>query len=180
MNVKTLREAKRSAGPGVWRRRTDSVSRFAALLVVLVMWLAPPALAGPKPKSARYEVTVWAIRATRANKTVSPELRTIAKELRKRFKYTGFTLEKKKTAKVAAGRRMDAQLIGRYRLRVTPTARKKGRVTLRLEVYRREGKKDKRLVGTTVTIRAGRSQLLGGWRIEPGRDDVLIIAVSAR
>ncbi len=182
MDTKTIIDPKRAAERGLARRRCAPAGGSAALLAALVLMLAPAALAGPKPRqtAAPYDVTVWAIRATRSNKTVSPELRSIARELRKRFKYTGFVLEKKKSAKVAAGRRLDADLIGTYRARVTPVGRKNGRVTLKLEVLRREGKKDKRLVGTTVTIRQGRSQLLGGWRVEPKRDDVLIIAVSAR
>jgi hypothetical protein len=132
---------------------------------------------------------VLAIRATKSNDKVSRELKPIAKELKKRFKYTGFKIEKKKTGKVGENKPLVAELIAGFKVKVTPLERKGNRIKLKVEVPQREtkkgkkgekGRKSKPLVSTTFTITRGRLQLVGGWKIDPGSDDVLIIAVSAR
>ena len=67
-----------------------------------------------------------------------------------------------------------------FKAKVTPLERKDKRIKLKIEVTKRERGKDKRLANTTFTITRGRFQLLGGWKIEPKSEDVLIVAVSAR
>ena len=155
----------------------------AAALALLV---SVPASANQQSKS--YEISVYAIRATKSNDKVSPELKQIARQLKKQFKYTGFKLEKKTNKKVDQGKTLTADLVGGYKVTVTPVAREGNRVKLKVVVPAREvkkGKKDgkkKPLLSTTFTITRGRYQLIGGgsWKIDTKGDDVLIIAVSAR
>ncbi len=149
-------------------------------LVLLAAYLAAGAGAQERPPTQTFEIRVWAIRASKTETRVSRELRAMARELRRRFNYKGFVLERKSTGKAAAGKAYAAGLVGNYKARVTPVARKGDRVTLRIEVLRREGKQDKSLLKTTATIRRARFQLLGGWRIDSKSDDVLIVGISAR
>ncbi len=127
-----------------------------------------------------YDVSVWAIRATKSNSDVSDELKPIVKELKKRFNYTGFKLEQKKQGKTEKGKAFSVELFAGFKAKVTPLERKDKRIKLKIEVTKRERGKDKRLANTTFTITRGRFQLLGGWKIEPKSEDVLIVAVSAR
>ncbi len=155
--------------------------RFLRIFAVAVCVLLVHARAdGEDKKGQSYDISVWAIRATKSNTQVSPELKPIAQELKKRFKYTGFKLERKKSGRAGEGKTLSTDLIAGFKAKVTPLERKGSRVKLKIEVTKREGGKDKRLAGTTFTITRGRFQLLGGWRIDPKSEDVLIVAVSAR
>lgn len=152
----------------------------------LALLFGVPASANERNKS--YEISVYAIRATKTDDKVSPELKQIAKQLKKQFKYTGFKLEKKTNKKVDEGKTLAAELAGGYKVDVTPVAREGDRVKLKVVVPAREaekGKKDEKkkpLLSTTFTITSGKYQLIGGgsWKIDAKGDDVLIIAVSAR
>jgi len=135
---------------------------------------------GDDKQGQSYDISVWAIRATKSNSEVSPELKPIAKELRKRFNYTGFKLERKKTGQVGTGKAYVADLIAGFKAQVTPLERTGGRVKMKIEVSKREGNKQKPLLNTTVTLNRGRFHLQGGWKIDPRSGDVLIVAVSAR
>jgi hypothetical protein len=161
---------------------------LVALAAVFAAALGDVAAAQDKGDST-YEVSVWAIRATKSNDKVSPELKQIARELKKYSKYTGFKLEKKKTERVGEGKVLTVDLVGGYKVKVTPVERQGNRVKLKVEVPQRETKKDKNedkekkkrsLVSTTFTITRAKFQLLGGWKIDSTGEDVLIIAVSAR
>jgi hypothetical protein len=162
---------------------------WVMLAVVFAAAIGDVAAAQDKEKST-FEVSVWGIRATKANDKISPELKQIAKELKKYSKYTGFKLEKKKSAKVSKGKVLTVDLVGGYKVKVTPVEQQGNRVKLKVEVPQRETKKDtkedkdkkkkKPLVSTTFTITQAKFQLLGGWKIDSTGEDVLIIAVSAR
>ena len=131
-------------------------------------------------KAPSYDVTIWAIRATKSNSDVSSELKPIVRELKKQFNYTGYKLERKKSGATKQGSTISADLIGGFKAKVTPVSQADKRVTLKIEITRTVDKKEKRLIGTTVTIERAKFQLLGGWKIEAKSDDVLIVAVSAR
>ena len=148
-------------------------------LFVLAAALAEPALAQQK-ETQPFEVSIQAIRATKTHTKVSPELRQIASELKKRFSYTGFTLEAEKSGQATKEKAYSADLVAGFKAKVTPLERSGERVTLKVEILQREGKTDKRLLSTTVTINRGKSYLQGGWRIDSKSADVLIVAVSAR
>jgi hypothetical protein len=155
--------------------------RASAILVVFAALLVEVAAAQQK-KSPTYEVSVWAIRATKSNNEVSPELKPIVKELRKQGKYTGFKLERKKTGKVNEGKTFAADLIAGFKAKVTPVERKDRRIKLKIEITRRQGKdkKETQLLNTAVTLSRSKFHLQGGWKIDPKSEDVLIVAVSAR
>jgi len=148
-------------------------------LCMLGAVLAAPALAQQK-NAGTFEISIQAIRATKSHTKVSPELRKIADELKQRFSYTGFTLEAEKLGQATKGKAYAANLVAGYKAQVTPLERAGERVTLKVEISQREGKTDKRLLSTTVTIDRGKSYLQGGWRIDSKSKDVLIVAVSAR
>ncbi len=164
---------------------------WVTLAAVFAAALGDVAAAQDKEKST-FEVSVWGIRATKANDKVSPELKQIAKELKKYSKYTGFKLEKKKSEEVKKGKVLTVDLVGGYKVKVTPVEQQGNRIKLKVEVPQRETKKDKDkeedkdkkkkkpLVSTTFTITQAKFQLLGGWKIDSTGEDVLIIAISAR
>ena len=149
--------------------------------LVAVLWLAWTAVAVGQADDPRSQtVTVLAIRATRSNKEVSPELRSIAKALRRQFRYTGYKLVRRHVARTRMGRAVTADLGQRFKAAVTPLKRDKSRVELRLKVTQREGRKDKTRLDTTVKLPAGRYYLVGGWKYAPDSEDVLIVAVAVR
>lgn len=149
----------------------------AAIALALVSFL----LTGAATAFAQdFELAVWTIRATKSNGDISPELRPIANELKQRYKFTGFKLEKQASANKKQGEAYSADLIGGYKIKVTPEARDGDRVKLQVELSKREGGKDKRLTSTSFTINKGRFQLIGVGKIDEKNDDELIVAVSGR
>ena len=128
------------------------------------------------------DVSVLGIRATAKNSEVSAELRPIADQLKKQFKYTGFKLERKQSGKVDQGKTFSATLVAGYKVKVTPIERKDSRIALKVEVTKQEGKQERRLLRTTVKLKSGKYYLQGGsgWNLDSKGDDVLIVAVSAR
>jgi hypothetical protein len=146
------------------------------MLGVVVLWgLAVPSEA-QQPSRKTYDVRVLGIRATNSNKDVSPELKPLLPTLRK-LGYTGFKLVKKGGGRVAEGKSSTTTLIEGYKVRVTPLSRTGKRVKIKIEGFKREGKKDVPKWNTTVTIDRGRyhlqvQKLSGG--------DGLVIAVTAR
>ena len=151
-----------------------------AIVVLILASLFSATAAAEDEKGQTYEISVWAIRATKSNSEVSPELKPIAKELKRRFNYTGFKLERKKTGTAKTGATFATELIAGFKAQITPVERTGSRVKLKIELSRRQGKKETRLLSTTVTLNRGKFHLQGGWKIEPKGEDVLIVAVSAR
>lgn len=126
------------------------------------------------------EVQIWAIRATSKNATVSPELKSLAQQLKQEFKYTGYTLVGRKSGSVKLGQTITADLPGNYKAKVSPLERKADRIKLRIEIFKKEGDRETRLTGTTLTLDRERFQILGRWKLEDGGDDVLLVAIAAR
>lgn len=151
------------------RRRVSGAVWLLALLALPVI---------PAAASDRVDLTMLAIRATNRNSEISPELRTIASQLKKQFKFSGFRVEQKVGASVQMGRAHRAELPAGYAISAKPVRLEKDRLTLEVEITR----KDRRdpLLKSNVTIDAGRFQLFGGsgWKLDG--DDILIIAVSGR
>ena len=154
---------------------------FRGMLVALacLVLVSSSSRAQDKPK---YDASVLAIRATTKNNEVSPELRPIANQLKKQFKYTGFKLERRQTGQVDQGKTFTATLVADYKVKVTPAERKDSKIALMVEVTRQEGEQERRLLRTTVKLKSGRYYLQGGsgWKVDPKSEDVLIVAVSAR
>jgi hypothetical protein len=144
---------------------------------VLVMSLAGVAVCvGQQKKEERKstDIQVWAIRATTKNKEISKELRELADKLKKDFKFTGFKLEQKASGSAALDKAYNATLTGGYQANVTPKSIDGKQVKLQVQVLK--GKDSK--LNTTVTVKAGQFQLLGGMSLDGG--DQLIVAVSAK
>ena len=155
-------------------RGVQPASGMLALLVFALLTSA--AVANDKA----YDVSVLGIRATKSNSQISPELKPIAAELKKRFNYTGFKLERKTKRSVNKGKTLSTDLVAGFKAKITPIERKGRRLKLKIEITKREGSKERRLANTTITITSGRYQLLGGWKIDSKGQDVLITAISAR
>jgi hypothetical protein len=130
----------------------------------------------------KYDVSVLGIRATTKNSEVSAELRPIAEQLKKQFRYTGFKLERRQDGKVDQAKTFTATLVAGYKVKVTPAERKDHKIALTVEVTRREDERERRLLRTTVKLNSGKYYLQGGsgWKVDPKSEDVLIVAVSAR
>jgi len=160
--------------------RNLRVMNAALLCAALMCAWSGVAAAWADDKNKSYEVSVYAIRATKSNSTISPELKPIAKSLKQRFNYAGFKLETKKNGKAAKGKTFNAILTSGYKAKVTPLERKGDRVKLRIEITKKAGKKEKKLTSTTVTINSGQFLPVGGWKIDTKSSDVLIVAVSGK
>ena len=113
----TLRRSQRLSG--VWRM-------LVTLACVTLLADSSPA----QGQSQKYDVPVLAIRATKANSDVSPELKPIADQLKQQFKYTGFKLERKQADKVDQGKELSVTLLAGYKTNVTPIERKYGKIAL--------------------------------------------------
>ncbi len=176
-----------------------AVKRLAGVLAIaaLMLTLGATALAQdktgqdkPKPEKPAQEkpgqdkskepmsLEVLAIRATRANSNIDPELKSIADELKKQFKFTGFKLEKRIKGSAAIGKSFKTELIGKYKAEIFPLQREVKRVQLRIEITETKDGKDEPKSKTTFTYDAGTFQMVAG--PELGGGDVLIVAVSAR
>ncbi len=152
---------------------TDRAVRGVLAGLVLAA-LAAPAWAGQD----EVEITVLAIRATKDNSDISPELKQIAEQLKKQFKYTGYKVEKKISGKAAVEKAFSGQLVMGYSVKVMPVKLDEKRVELKVEVSQKVGEKVQPKLSSTVTIPRGRYQLFGGWRIADS--DVLIVAVAGK
>jgi len=160
-------------------RARSGPGRLLALLGAALAVGAFTESAAAQQKAAQYEVSVWEIRATRDNDKISKELRTLAAELKKRYKYTGYTLVKKSAGSAKEGGAFSASLSGGYRAKVTPLAREGQRITLKVQVAKPDDKKAPG-VNTTFKIDRGAVQLAAGLGKYGGSDDVMIVGVSAR
>ncbi len=129
----------------------------------------PPPPAAPKPVA----IKVLAIRATRSNAEISPELRDLAEALKRQFKFTGFKLEASRTGAATLAQVFSAVLIGGYNVKVTPRNIEERRVQLQVQVFK---EKERKLDIVTTTAKKQfilyMFPLLG--------EDQLIVAVSAR
>lgn len=136
---------------------------------VFALLLATPAAA----VAEQVEVEVWAIRATKKNAEVSPELRPHVDRLKK-LGHTGFKLERRDAGKVEVGKEFRAGLIGAHSAAVTPTKRTGDKVEMKIVI--KDG--DKVILNTSVTLTAGQSQIIFGPELPGG--DTLVVAVSGR
>lgn len=149
----------------------------AALALVALLAAAAPAWAQGGDK---FDVSVWAIRATKDDSEIDPELKSIARQLQAQFKVTGFKVVAKRNGSVGKGETFSADLTGRFKARLTPLKRDGKRVQMKVEILEREGREEKQRLGTTVTIDSGRFNLQGGWKLGGKGDDILIVATSGR
>jgi len=152
---------------------------FVAALTCVAAAASASAAAG----DAAYEVTILAIRATKSNSEVSPELRAIVPELKKQYEnYTGFKIVGKASKSTDQGKTVSLDVTGGYQASATPLKRDGKRVQFKMQVTKAaRGKgKDQTLLNTTVTIDAGRYQLFDIGRVEGDGADKLIIAGSVR
>ena len=150
------------------------VMRLLPLALTIGLLGTSAGLAQDKGDKKSTDIQVWAIRATTKNKDISPELKRIAEELKKQFKFTGFKLEKSATGSAEIGKAFSTPLIGGYTASVTPQKIDGKRITLDIEVLKGKERKIK----TTVTLSAGKFQLQGGLDLDGG--DALIVAVSGK
>ncbi|MFQ5462796.1 MAG: hypothetical protein ACE5E5_09240 [Phycisphaerae bacterium] len=149
-------------------------------LAVLLFAALPVAQgwAGAGRATAAPTVSVWAIRATHGGHEISKQLRPLAKALKKSFNFTGYRLVNKSAKPLGGGKATAFDLVKGYRATITPAGSEGGRIKLKIVVLQHKNKAYVKKLATTVALRPGKYQLLGGWQLPGG--DVLIIAVSAR
>lgn len=161
-------------------------TRVLPITLLFAMLLAvPSALAGD---DAKFDVKMMSIRATKSDSEVSPELKSLADQLKKETKLTGFKLEKSGGGSTEKNKDATLDTGKGYRVKVTPIEKKDDRVTLQVEIFKRGGKgkdkdkdtgKERSIINTKVTLDSGKTQL---WALDyPDSDaDKLIIAVRAK
>lgn len=152
--------------------------RRTACYVLAASLLALGMAAAPAPAAESVTVEVWAIRATTRNTEVSPELRNLARQLRRQFKFTGLKLEGRKTDRAELNKTVSSRMPGNYEVVVTPLRKEGERVTLRVEAYERRPDGRKKRADYKITINAGCFQFWGGLALDHG--DELIFGVSAK
>jgi hypothetical protein len=107
-------------------------------------WLLLVLLAGCGAGTARaqeYDVQVWVVRASKSGDKVSPEIRALAEQLKKKYGYTSAILEKTLSGKATEAKPYQSDVAGPYKVRVRPKDRKGDRVTLQVTVTRTVEKK---------------------------------------
>ncbi len=159
----------------IWRRNTNYL---LAAVAVATFAFAPPAHGTESNTLTTIAdgttVKIIAIRATKKNAKIAPELRALAKKLKSQFQYTGFAIESKAAKKVAVGKPFSAKAMKTFEVKITPKKIAGNRVTLEVVVVEKGAKR----LNTVYTISKGRYQLAGGWKVSGG--DALIIAVTAQ
>lgn len=141
---------------------------LAGLLPLLSGWQEPPA-------QTDIQISVLAIRATRDNSDISPQLRELAKKLKKQFTYTGYKLENRAEGRTEVGKALQTPTLeGGYVVHVLPKKREGKRTEMQVRVV--QGRRVK--LDTTYTANCGAYQLT--LLDLPGVGDDLILAVSAR
>jgi len=154
------------------------------IIRIAVLWLAglsvAQALAAGGGAGAAPKVSVWAIRATHGGDQISKELRPLAKALKKSFNFTGYRLVSKSAKSVGGAKGTSFELGSGYRATITPAGSEGGKIKLKIVVLKKQDKNKAyvKKLATTVALRPGKHQILGGWQLPGG--DVLIIAVSVR
>lgn len=149
------------------------------LALAIAAFAAVPSTARADDKKANFDVAILAIRATSANSDISPELKPVAEQLRKKYKFTGYKVERQATAKTAANQEVSKPLPADYTAKVTPMDGDAKSVDLKVEIWRKVNGKDELRVNTKIKAERGKYSFLGGWKFDGG-DDVMIIAISAK
>ncbi len=137
--------------------------------------VVPPALAEDK---GPVTVQVWTIRATKSNDKISKKLQPMAKALEKDFRFTGYQLTGTDSRKMSINQGREFKLLGPYNMTIKPQKRRYAHSTLKIVVTAKKGKKKVPKLNSTVRLKPGKFQLMGGWKL--GGGDVLIVAVSAK
>lgn len=157
--------------------KTRPFLRLVLLATLASLATTSSALAQGK---AAFNVAILAIRASSDNAEVSPELKPIADQLRKKYKFTGYRLERQATERVAANQDVSKPLPADYTAKVTPLAGDEKSVELKVEIWRKVAGKDELRVNTKIKVDRGKYAFLGGWKFEENGEDVLIVAISAK
>lgn len=145
-------------------------------LVLLAAWCGTAAALDKD----EVELQVHAIRATTKNNDISKELKEIADQLKKTFKYTGYKLEKTATGKTELKKAWSSDLPSDYRVEVTPIERKERLAQLRVDIVRKVDGKERKEATQTFRVERGKFQLIGGDKFKLDGGDDLIIAVGWR
>ena len=132
---------------------------------------APAARADDKGSKVQFQVL--GIRATKKNSEVSPELKRLAELLKKRYKFTGFTLVKRASESVGFNDTMTVSMVDGCTVKITPQSRKEKQVRMVVEIQ----KGRKKVLRITATGEAGRTQF---YAADLDNGDALIIAITPR
>ncbi len=146
----------------------------AAIGWMLLIGLSAAGRATQPADGDKAEFEIIAIRATTKNASTSPDLKALAEQLQKQFKFTGYKQEKRVVGTGEAGKPLKADLVQGYRAEITLIERKDGRIKFEVSLLQN----NKPVVKTTVTVEKSKYQLIGGPKIDG--DDTLIVAVTAK
>lgn len=164
----------KAAGTAMWRRRVMWAVMCAAV------WGGAVRAAPAAEAEASCQVQVWVILASNDGK-VSPELRSLASVLKRQFRYSGYALKGRSSRQIAVGKAETFGLTGPYALAVKPTKIEGKKVTLEVQVLKREGRGGRGKVRVqarmTVALQKGADQLIGVGKVG---ESYLIAAVGPR
>ena len=146
------------------------------MLGLVLSFCAAPQTASAQSGGKTVRVHVSTILATKRHDKIDPKLKSIAKQLKQSFKFTGFESKGDTSKSGPLNKKMSFSLPSPYSLEVTPTSKNGDAVTLRIAVFeKKKGEKKKSKLSTTVTVRRGKHQLVGGL---PAKGGKLVLAIS--
>lgn len=171
-------------------RRVAGEARNAKWLLAACVALITAGLSSPDARAAddKTSIQILSVKATKSNKEVPDELKSLASTLKDRTGCTGFKIEKTKSGSAKDGDSISTALVGGYGAEVTAVDSKRGRVTLQVKITEKSTTKDdkgkektvtKTVLNSKITIDAGSAQIFTfGY---PGSgDEKLVVVVSAK
>ena len=152
--------------------------RYATTRVALAT-LVSMLLGAGGAQAADAKLDVWVIQATASNAAIDPELRAIANQLKKQFKFTGYKLVKKLEA-TATPAGTSTALPHKYTLALKHLGVQGDQHKLEVKVLQQSGGKQVTRVGPVVlAAKRGQAALVGGLRL-PSGDDRLVLALRVK
>lgn len=156
-------------------RRAGLLSTAALLLLASAAPAGGAALSPRGADGAKVEVLV--IRASDSSTEIAPELRDLAAELKKQFKFTGFKLEHSTSKEARLDQPAAFDLIEHFTLTVTPTKLDERRAKMQVLLARTKPT-PRELLKTVFSIERGKYQFIGGPKLANG--DTLIVGIRVK
>lgn len=149
------------------------------LVIVLAGMVLASAAVAEDNRPVKLETKV--IRATTRDSTISPALRSLAAQLKKSFRFSGYHLLSENSAQVKLGQEHRVALPHNYEASFKPEKRDGKRIVMRVEIFelsKQDGKTQRKSkLRTVLKMESGAATMVGGLRIDQG--DTLILALKA-
>lgn len=150
--------------------------RWSGIGLAVLLLCGSPLIAQAADEKVDFQVLM--IRATTKNETVDGKLRTLAGQLKKQFKFSGYALEKTLRGSAQLNKSYDSALSEGYTVSLVPASRSASQIEVVVTVKQKVKGKEKLINRAKMKLTPGKTVLMGGWSISGG--DRQILAISAR